>query len=210
MTKYDAKRRFGALSLVMAWSTNQAKVDTKVMHEVFGHSFRVGLITHRLAEASGDLNPFEACEAGFLHDFGKFLVPADLILAPRKLNDEEFNEIKQHSPRGADWLMAMSPGEPGVENLQVQAARYHHEKWDGTGYHGLAGDDIPLIAQYVAFADQLDALRSSRIYRPAWSHSKIRDFIDKHIGRSWSPRVTLLGRSLLKEIFELVDYAESI
>ncbi|KJR45670.1 metal-dependent phosphohydrolase [Desulfosporosinus sp. I2] len=34
--------------------------------------------------------------------------------------------------------------------------RYHHEKCDGSGFFGLSNDEIPLMAQIIAFSDTLD------------------------------------------------------
>ena len=48
--------------------------------------------------------------------------------------------------------------------------RGHHERLDGSGYpQGLAGDEVPLLAQIVGICDVYDALTSHRPYRPALS-----------------------------------------
>ena len=40
---------------------------------------------------------------------------------------------------------------------------YHHEKFDGSGYpHGLAGEDIPLLARIFSVSDAYDAIISDR------------------------------------------------
>ena len=56
--------------------------------------------------------------------------------------------------------------------MAIDLARHHHEKWDGTGYPDkLAGEEIPLAARLLAFCDVYDALRSPRVYKPAFSHN---------------------------------------
>jgi HD-GYP domain-containing protein (c-di-GMP phosphodiesterase class II) len=68
--------------------------------------------------------------------------------------------------------------------------RYHHEKWDGTGYpHGLRGEQIPLAARIFALADVWDALTSNRPYRPAWSIQKTEQFIQEQIGSHFDPKI---------------------
>jgi len=66
----------------------------------------------------------------------------------------------------------------------------HHEKFDGSGYPaGLHGEDIPLAARIVAIADVDDALRSQRIYKPAFSHDKTTKIIEADAGTHFDPRL---------------------
>lgn len=53
-------------------------------------------------------------------------------------------------------------------DIARKIARYHHERWDGTGYpDGLAGEDIPLCARIMSIADVFDAMYQKRCYKPA-------------------------------------------
>src|SRR5439155_12303630 len=75
--------------------------------------------------------------------------------------------------------------------------RWHHEKYDGTGYPDrLRGDEIPLAAQLVCIVDVYDALRSARPYRGAMSH----DTAIKRMAECstwWKPEVyAAFGRAL--------------
>jgi HD-GYP domain-containing protein (c-di-GMP phosphodiesterase class II) len=46
--------------------------------------------------------------------------------------------------------------------------RHHHERWDGRGYlHGLAGEEIPLVARILAVGDAFSAMTTTRPYRKA-------------------------------------------
>jgi HD-GYP domain-containing protein (c-di-GMP phosphodiesterase class II) len=98
-----------------------------------------------------------------MHDVGKIGVPDRILTKPTKLTPEEFEIIKEHVARGYEIAV-------GVKALHdaVDAIRFHHERWDGTGYPtGLAGEDIPLSARIVAVADAFDAMTSGRVYQPA-------------------------------------------
>ncbi len=54
-----------------------------------------------------------------------------------------------------------------------QICRWHHERYDGSGYpDGLVGDNIPITAQVVSVADVYDALLSDRVYQKAYSHEE--------------------------------------
>jgi len=44
--------------------------------------------------------------------------------------------------------------------------KYHHEKWDGTGYpDGLAAEEIPMLARIISVADTFDAMTTTRPYQ---------------------------------------------
>jgi HD-GYP domain-containing protein (c-di-GMP phosphodiesterase class II) len=98
-----------------------------------------------------------------MHDVGKIGVPDRILTKPGPLTDEEFAVIREHVGRGYEIAL-------GVKSLAsaVDAIRYHHERWDGSGYPtGLSGEDIPLNARIVAVADAFDAMTSGRVYQKA-------------------------------------------
>jgi HD-GYP domain-containing protein (c-di-GMP phosphodiesterase class II) len=98
-----------------------------------------------------------------MHDVGKIGVPDRILTKPTKLTPEEFEIIKEHVGRGYEIAISVKALHDAID-----AIRYHHERWDGTGYPtGLAGEDIPLNARIVAVADAFDAMTSGRVYQPA-------------------------------------------
>ena len=100
---------------------------------------------------------------GYFHDIGKIAIPDSILLKPGKLTPEEFERMKQHTVIGEKLcgdLRALHEVRPIV--------RHHHEHLDGSGYpDGLAGDDVPLLAQIIAIVDVFDALTTERPYRSA-------------------------------------------
>lgn len=131
-------------------------------------------------------NELEGVNTGaLLHDIGKLGVPEYVLLKPGRLTDEEFAKIKEHPRIGADILSPVEFPWP-----VLPAVKYHHEKWDGTGYpEGLAGENIPLPGRILAVADVYDALTSTRSYRNAWTHEKAIEVIRKDSGTHFDPRV---------------------
>ena len=120
-----------------------------------------------------------------LHDIGKLGIPEHILLKPGRLTEEEFEKIKEHPQRGADILDPVDFPWP-----VLPVVKYHHEKWDGTGYPGgLAGEDIPLTARILAVADVYDALTSARPYRKAWAHDKAVSVITKDAGTHFDPAI---------------------
>lgn len=120
-----------------------------------------------------------------LHDVGKLGVPEYVLLKPGKLTEEEFAKIKKHPEIGAAILDPVQFPWP-----VLPVVKYHHEKWDGTGYpEGLKGEQIPYAARILAVADVYDALTSTRSYRDAWSHERAIKTIQEGRGTHFDPAV---------------------
>ncbi|MCV0403029.1 MAG: diguanylate cyclase [Chloroflexi bacterium] len=101
--------------------------------------------------------------AGLLHDVGKIGIPDGVLRKPGRLTEPEAEIVKQHVALG-DAIVRDLP------NIEVVRAgiRHHHERWDGGGYlHGLASDEIPLIARILSVADVFSAMTTTRPYRKA-------------------------------------------
>jgi HD-GYP domain-containing protein (c-di-GMP phosphodiesterase class II) len=74
--------------------------------------------------------------------------------------------------------------------------RSHHERWDGSGYPDLLGEDaIPLGGRIFAVADTLDAMTSDRPYRAAFEWGQAVDEIVLQSGRQFDPQVVGAFRS---------------
>jgi HD-GYP domain-containing protein (c-di-GMP phosphodiesterase class II) len=138
--------------------------------EVREHEKRVGLLCAKLClNARPDADAVainRAYFAGRYHDIGKLDVPPDILFKRDRLDPEERLEVEAHTEHGKRLF-----GECDVDvpDFLADAAAWHHEAWDGSGYNGLAGDDIPEIARLVAVADVWDALTAKRCYKQALS-----------------------------------------
>jgi putative nucleotidyltransferase with HDIG domain len=99
--------------------------------------------------------------AALLHDIGKFIFPDTILLADRKLTDEEWETVKLHPEQGAK-LVRRIEGYGPVADIIIS----HHERIDGKGYpHGIAGDEIPLGSRIISVADTYDVMTSRDSYR---------------------------------------------
>lgn len=102
-----------------------------------------------------------------------------ILNKPGKLTAEEFEIMKSHTLIGASMLESLDAYQDEVlVRIAIQICRWHHERYDGSGYpDGLKGDEIPISAQVVSIADVYDALVSERVYKKAFSHEKAIEMI---------------------------------
>ena len=113
--------------------------------------------------------------AGLLHDIGKITLPSELLRKRGALTRAERKQMERHAPQGAALLKAI-----GAPRAVVQAAKFHHERWDGTGYpFDIRGRQIPHIARALAVADVYAALTSDRPYRQAFTPAQARLEIER-------------------------------
>lgn len=124
--------------------------------------------------------------AATMHDVGKLMVPEAILEKPGRLTPEEFEIVKKHTEYGKKMLET-SPGE--LFTLSTQIAWQHHEKWDGTGYMGVKGEDIPRCARCVALADVFDALVSRRAYKSPWLPEEAFREIVTQKGKQFDPEI---------------------
>jgi putative two-component system response regulator len=123
-----------------------------------------------------------------MHDAGKIGIPDHILLKPSKLNNKEWETMKQHTIVGAQILAGS--GAKFIKLAEIIALT-HHERWDGSGYpKGLKGSKIPLIGRIAAIADVFDALTSRRPYRmKPFSLEEAFNYIKEGRGRHFDPKV---------------------
>lgn len=128
-----------------------------------------------------------------LHDLGKVGIPDGILFKPGPLSREEWMVMRTHAKRGADLLQKALEAVPNSYRfLEVasEIARWHHEKWDGSGYpDGLKGEEIPVSARLMALSDVFDALITSRPYKHALSPEVAKAMIEKQRGLHFDPDV---------------------
>lgn len=150
-----------------------------------GHCARVAAGAEHLARAVGikgrELHWLRI--GAFLHDIGKSVIPRAVLEKPAALDDEERLLVRQHTVRGAEIVMELR-----LPFDVVPMVRYHHERWDGSGYpSGRAGSAIPFHARILAVADVYDALTTARTYSAPCDVDCACDVLDHEAGHALDP-----------------------
>jgi hypothetical protein len=155
--------------------------------ETEGHSLRVARLSLELA---GELclPRYEIphfMRGVLLHDIGKMAIPDVILFKPGPLTPEEWAIMRKHPEYGYEMLSHIAYLAPALV-----VPRYHHEKWDGSGYPcGLQGEEIPIYARIFAIVDVWDALLSDRPYRKAWTPEESKIHIASLSGKHFDPQV---------------------
>jgi HD-GYP domain-containing protein (c-di-GMP phosphodiesterase class II) len=128
-------------------------------------------------------------QAALLHDIGKTAIPIDILNKPGKLNDEEYEEMKNHSKYGYNLLKENEDIASTVRN----AIFSHHENEDGTGYpRQLTGDKIHKFAKIIHVADVYDALTAKRAYKEPINPADALEFLISQTGKMFDERIVKL------------------
>jgi putative nucleotidyltransferase with HDIG domain len=118
------------------------------------HSYRVSVYATRIAGELGfDEERIEDVRsAALLHDIGKLDVSRDILHKAAKLTDAEYAEVASHVEKGVSLLQPVG----GALTRIIPIILAHHDKFDGSGPHKIAGEDIPFEARIISVADTYD------------------------------------------------------
>ena len=143
--------------------------------------------------------------AAFLHDIGKIHIPEGVLNKIGKFTEEDYKVMKIHPVEGKRLLEQLPKiGDGRFNQIAIDMAFCHHEKWDGTGYpRGLKGDEIPLCARIMTAADVMDALISKRLYKEPFTINEAIDIFNESISKQFEPCIVEATKACQTEIEQL-------
>ncbi len=162
-----------------------------------GHSIRVAYYSRELAKRLKlpELDQERIFYIALMHDIGKIGIPDSILKKEGKLTEEEMNVIRTHPKIGGEILKDCTVF-PGI----ADGARYHHERYDGTGYCiGLQGKEIPLVARIIGVADAYDAMSNARCYRRALETEDIISELKKGAGTQFDAEIVPVMLQMIEE-----------
>lgn len=176
-------------NIIMTLTSALESKDPRTM----GHVHRVASYASHLCDKLG-LSSDEketVIKGAMLHDLGMIGVP-DHLLTTLPRNDEERGRIADHTRMGSSILEPMT-----TFRQFVPIVRWHHERWDGTGYpDGLRGNEIPLEAQIVGIANRFDEIHHER---PITEVDAMQQLLQEAAGGAFDPELAKLFATSLDE-----------
>ena len=188
-----------SLSLHVVQTLAEA-IDAKDRYTI-GHSSRVAAYSREIGRRCGYTvkQQEDIYMMGLLHDVGKIGIPDSVINKTGRLTEEEYAVVKTHPVMGSRILGKITE----MPKLSV-GARWHHERYDGTGYpDGLAGKEILEEARIIAVADAYDAMTSQRSYRDMLPQEAVIREIRENSGTQFDP---VFAEIMLQMIAEDPEY----
>ena len=106
--------------------------------------------------------------ASVLHDIGKMEIGEQVLNSPEPRTPEDEETMRQHTLLGARMLEELDAyRDEDFVRVAYQICRWHHERYDGSGYPDqLVGEQIPIAAQVVGLADAYETLTTGSGSQP--------------------------------------------
>lgn len=125
------------------------------------HSIIMAYYSYHLALVHDKANAEMYYAGSLIHDVGKLAMNDSVLKGNQILSAEERQYLKKHVKDGVGILTELE-----MPQLVIDIARYHHERYNGSGYlEGLQGEEIPLAGRISAVADTFAALITGRPYQ---------------------------------------------
>ncbi len=165
-----------------------------------GHSLRVALYSREIARRLGwTVEELENLyNVALLHDIGKIAIEDGILNKMGTLTEQEYESVKRHTKVGAD-IVKNTTFIPGIK----EGISYHHERYDGAGYVGLKGKDIPLIARILAVADAVTAMEEDRPFRRRLSSIELEKELISNKGKQFDPDIVNVAVEMLHEGYDV-------
>lgn len=131
------------------------------------------------AELKSEINLSDLQQAAMLHDYGKVLIPKEILNKEGSLTAEEKKIMELHSEFGYELLK-----QQGINDNVLNLIKYHHQKPDGSGYPTIDEKfEYSTSSQILEAADMYSALTEERAYHKACTKNEALDIILNEVRR---------------------------
>ncbi|MGS2778433.1 HD-GYP domain-containing protein [Robertmurraya sp. GLU-23] len=165
----------------------------------YQHSLRVGDELYRFASYLNLENIESVYILGVLHDIGKLNIPHVLLNKKDRLTEKEFKHIQLHTEYGERIVEGLKH----LPNTYSLIVKFHHENFDGTGYYGLIGKEIPLLARMIRIIDSYDTMLYGRIYQIPRTQTEVIQELFTLRGKQFDPELVTDFLSFLKQRYSI-------
>lgn len=131
--------------------------------------------------------------AAMLHDLGKMCIPKEILDKPGNLSPKEWKIMKRHPQLGVTMLARLS-----LPSFIKDCILYHHEWWNGSGYLGIKGREIPKGSRLITICDSWDAMTTSRPYQQQRSVIQAQQEIERMSGKQFDPELAKLFLEIVR------------
>ncbi len=169
---------------------------------LYAHNVNVGRLSCAMADELRlpDDERERICSAASLHDLGKLFISRSVLEKTSRLEGLEWEHVRRHTRLGATAIIQMDH----LKDLEPLVL-YHHERWDGSGYEGLQGENIPLGARIIAVADTVAAMTEPRSYRQQTNFDGVIRELLRCKGTQFDPLIVDLALDCQSLIANLVE-----
>lgn len=168
----------------------------KITLDLLLHGNRVAELSALIAAGMGlsTIDCIDVTRAANLHDIGKIYIPERILNKPGALTKEEFREIQQHPVYSLDIVKQIEPLKKYARIVML-----HHEHYDGSGYFGVKGNDIPLLSRIITVADCYDAMTNDRPYKKTCTPEEAIKEMVKEAKYKYDPKIFGVFLRVIKE-----------
>lgn len=175
---------------------NQLKGSLKKDKFLYQHCCRVSDLAFKMAKklkfSEKDTKIIKV--GAMLHDIGKLLVPKEILYKKERLTEEEFEQIKEHSTKGLEFIEEVvvtttcEESIIGIDRTILDIIKYHHKNYDGTGYPTIGENHSEHMTQIITICDCFDAMCDpNRLYKKPLTIKEGIDELQKNSGSQFNP-----------------------
>lgn len=129
------------------------------------------------SDLKNEVNLSDLQQAAMLHDYGKVLIPKEILNKKGALTADEKKIMELHSELGYELLKNQQ-----IKESVLNLIKYHHQNPQGTGYPSASPEfKYGTSSQILAAADKYSALTEKRSYKDAMTKEEALNIMQEDV-----------------------------